>query len=244
MMRRFCSGSSTPARRAQEALARVDHHQPHPEVLGEGLAQQLRLALAHEAVVDVDAGQLIADGPMHEGRRHRAVDAAGEGADDVPAARPGRESRRPSSRPGWPASSCRALPRCRPRSCAARRGRSACARPRGGTGCRTGSAIGSARPAYGLESVCAVGSEALRRTDDRVAVAHPDRLLADRCRRRGRRASVRLTVAGPYSRFCRRHHLAAELVRHELQPVADAEDRDPARPERRVGARRIGVVDR
>ena len=56
--------------------------------------------------------------------------------------------------------------------------------------------------------------------------------------------SVRLTVAGPYSRFVGRDDLAAELVRHQLHAVADAEDRQPARPQRRVGARRAVVVDR
>ena len=37
---------------------------------------------------------------------------------------------------------------------------------------------GSARPAKGVESVWAVGAEALGQPGDRVAVAHPDRLLA------------------------------------------------------------------
>ena len=37
---------------------------------------------------------------------------------------------------------------------------------------------GSARPANGVESVWAVGAEALGQPGDRVAVAHPDRLLA------------------------------------------------------------------
>ena len=83
MIRRFSSGSSTPASRLQEALASIDHHQLHAEVALEGDAQQLRLALAHEPVVDVDAGQLLADGPMHQRCGDRAVHPAGERADDV-----------------------------------------------------------------------------------------------------------------------------------------------------------------
>ena len=65
-----------PGQAAQEPLARVDHLEPHPEVRLERRAQQLRLALAHQAVVDVDARQPVADRAMHERRRDRRVDAA------------------------------------------------------------------------------------------------------------------------------------------------------------------------
>ena len=68
----------------QEALARVDHDQLHAEVALEGDAEQLRLLLAHQPVVDVDAGQPIADRAMDERRRHRRIHAAGQGADDQP----------------------------------------------------------------------------------------------------------------------------------------------------------------
>ena len=56
--------------------------------------------------------------------------------------------------------------------------RAACGRPRGGTGSRRGCAPGPASPANGDESVWAVEREALRQAGDRVAVAHPDRLVA------------------------------------------------------------------
>ena len=39
-----------------------------------------------------------------------------------------------------------------------------------------------------------------------------------------------------------RNDVAAELVRHQLQPVADPEDRDPARPEAGIGLRSALVV--
>ena len=38
------------------------------------------LALAHEAVVHVDAGEAVADGALHEGCGHRGIHAAGEPA--------------------------------------------------------------------------------------------------------------------------------------------------------------------
>ena len=90
----------------EEPLPGIDHDQAHPEVLLEGRPEQLRLLLAHEPVVDVDAGQPVADRPMDEGGRDGRVDAAGQGADDLAVRadlrprghRPGRGSRPPSTR--------------------------------------------------------------------------------------------------------------------------------------------------
>jgi hypothetical protein len=85
------------------------------------------------------------------------------------------------------------------------------------------------------------GAEALRRSEDRVAVAHPDRLLSldpgEQAIRLGDRHRRRAVLA-----LRRGHDLAAELVGHELEAIADAEDRDPSRPERGIGTRRIRVV--
>ena len=86
--------------------------------------------------------------------------------------------------------------------------------------------------------------EALRRADHRVAVAHPrdllGRLIGEQLRRRrpARRTSRRAVLARPGLR-----DLAAELARHHLEAVADAErrerrargcrGRDPGPPPRR-----------
>lgn len=67
--------------RAQEALLRVDDLQLHAGGGDEVLLDLLGLALAHQAVVDVHAGQLGADGLLDEGRGDRGVHAAGEAAD-------------------------------------------------------------------------------------------------------------------------------------------------------------------
>ena len=67
----------------EEPIPSVDHHQPHAEIALERDPQELRLALAHQPVVDVDAGQLVADRSMHERRGDRAVDAARERTDDM-----------------------------------------------------------------------------------------------------------------------------------------------------------------
>ena len=81
MRLRFSSGSVDARERAEEALARVDVHERHLEVLAERLDDLLGLVLAQQAVVDEHARQLVADGAVHEQRRHRRVDAARQRAD-------------------------------------------------------------------------------------------------------------------------------------------------------------------
>src|SRR5690606_8702756 len=63
----------------QKPLPGVHGHQlqPHPP---EGADHLLRLVLAHEAVVHEDAHELRPQSPVHQGRRHRGVDAAAQGA--------------------------------------------------------------------------------------------------------------------------------------------------------------------
>ena len=202
MMRRFCSGSSTPARRREEPLPGVDHHQLHAQVLGEGRAQQLRLALAHQPVVDVDAGQLVADRPMHERRGHRRVHAAGQRADDRPSpircaardvghCRPDEGRRRP----------CRRAPRrCRRRSCAGSRLPRGVWTTSGWNWMPYSPRSGSASPANAVESLWAVGTKPSggRRIESPW-------LIQTGCSRsmpRKRPSSdVIWTDAGPYSRF-------------------------------------------
>ena len=83
MRLRFISGSSTPASCVEEALACIDVHERHAEVVAELAHDLLALALAHQPVVDEDAGQLIADRAVHEQRRDGAVDAAREAAEHL-----------------------------------------------------------------------------------------------------------------------------------------------------------------
>ena len=65
----------------EKALLRVDVHERDVEVALEGLHHLRRLVLAQEAVVDEDAGQLVADRLVDEQRRDRRVDPAGERAE-------------------------------------------------------------------------------------------------------------------------------------------------------------------
>ena len=70
-----------PAERGDEVLLGAHVDERHPEVAAEGLLHLLALVQAHQAVVDEDAGEPVADRLVHDQRRHRAVDAAREAAD-------------------------------------------------------------------------------------------------------------------------------------------------------------------
>ncbi len=67
----------------EEALRGVHDGEVEIEIVDEQPAHLLDLALAQQAVVDEDAVQVPAYGPVQEHGDHGGVDAAGEGADDV-----------------------------------------------------------------------------------------------------------------------------------------------------------------
>ena len=188
----------------------------------------LGLAGAQQAVIDEDAGELVADRLVDQHRGDRRIDAAGEAADHPALADLGADLARspPRGRPPW--SSRRCSPRCCARSCGSAARRAACARPPGGTARRRSCALSSATTAKGAFSEIASDLEAVRQPGDPVAVAHPDRIVLARLARRPRRAGCRpviSTSARPNSRVVPALDLAAELRRHGLLAVADAEDR-------------------
>ena len=86
-------GLAHPDEAGQEALLRVDGNQRHLEGVAEGRNDLLALALAHQAVIDEHAGQLVADRAVHEQRRDGGVDAPGEAADRPPVADLGADPR-------------------------------------------------------------------------------------------------------------------------------------------------------
>ncbi len=59
----------------EEPVSGLDGDQARLGVDAEGLLDLLGLTLAQQAVVDEDAGQLVADGGVDERRRDRRVDA-------------------------------------------------------------------------------------------------------------------------------------------------------------------------
>src|SRR4029453_12383543 len=68
------------AQAIEEALRGVDGFDAEVKGVAEELHDALGLAAAQDAVFDEDAGELIADGAVHERRRHRRVDAAAQPA--------------------------------------------------------------------------------------------------------------------------------------------------------------------
>ena len=84
--------------RGEERPAGVDHVQPHPGRGDEVLLHLLRLAGPQQPVVDEHAGELVADGPLHQRRGDRRVDPAGQPADHPLAADLARGPPRPARR--------------------------------------------------------------------------------------------------------------------------------------------------
>ncbi len=80
---RLASGSVTPASSVEEARLGVDGHERDAEVVAERGDDLLALVLAHEAVVDEHAGQLVADRAVHEHGGDARVHAARQAADDL-----------------------------------------------------------------------------------------------------------------------------------------------------------------
>ncbi len=83
MILRLRSGSSCAGELVEEALLGLDVDQRDAELL-EGGDDLLGLVQPHQAVIDEDTGQLLADRFVDEQRRDRGVDPAGEPADHPP----------------------------------------------------------------------------------------------------------------------------------------------------------------
>ena len=93
MILRFSSGSDTPASAVEEALLGVDDDEVDAGRGDEVVLDLLGLVGPQQPVVDEDAGQLVADGLLHQGRGDRGVDPAGQPADDPGVADLGPDAR-------------------------------------------------------------------------------------------------------------------------------------------------------
>jgi hypothetical protein len=80
---RLASGSVTPARPFRNSALGVDVDQRDVVVAAEQADDLLRLAQPHQAVIDEDAGQLLADRLVDQHGGNRAVDPAGQAADHL-----------------------------------------------------------------------------------------------------------------------------------------------------------------
>ena len=218
--------------RLEEPIRRLHVDELDVELAAEGVLDLLALAFAHEPGVDVDAGQLVADGLVHEGGGHRGVDPARQRAEHPVGAHLGADARdlvlddrdvrprrgdlagvvqepRESSWPCsvWATSGWNWTPKRR--------------------------RVGSSIAATGTEAVDAVTSKPGGARGHRDAVAHPD---ADRSGSPSRsdEAPERTSSVRPYSPASERLDRAAEVLGEQLGAVADAEDRDPELVDARV----------
>ena len=89
MVLRLSSGSATPCEPGEEARAGIDGDQRDVVMAAEQIDHLARLVLAQQAMIDEDAGELIADRLVDQQRRDGRVDAAGEPADHAAVFRPG-----------------------------------------------------------------------------------------------------------------------------------------------------------
>ncbi len=67
----------------EETRRGVDVFQPDVKIVAEEVLDRLRLAGAEEAVVDENAGQLVADGAVEQNGGHGGIDPAAESEDDA-----------------------------------------------------------------------------------------------------------------------------------------------------------------
>src|SRR6266540_141796 len=225
----------------EESLLGVDVDERDVEVTPERLDYLDGLVLAEQAVIDEDTGELVADRLVHEQRRYGRVDAAGERTEheltshllpntldlllDHRRRRPGRW--RVGDRVQEVLQQVGAVRRVDDL-------RMELDAVETSLGMLEGGDRGRGRGGGHLR--------AHRRLDDRVAVAHPHRLLAGNSleERAAPRLQRRLAELGHPGAV----DAAAELLSHQLHPVADAERGDAELEQLRIDTRRAFRVHR
>ncbi len=210
------------------------------EVPVEGLDDLLGLVLAQEAVVDEDARELIADGLVDEERRDGGVDAARERAEHALRADRGADARDLLLDDG------RGCPRRRRARDLVEEVLQDLLPVRGVHD--LGMELDAVEPSPAILEGRDRGRRRARRhlrargrRRHRVAVAHPHGLLGREVVEELRLA--RLEIGLPELRRAGALDGAAEVARHELHAVTDAERRDPEREDVRVHVGRAVRVD-
>ena len=226
----------------EKALSRVDGSQRNVEAILESLFDLVRFALAQEAVVDEDALESGPDRLVQEQSHDRAVDPAGERADDALAFHfradsfdllLGESAHAEVERDA-------ALFEERFVEFLAARGVGDFGMELDGVEAAFGVGDGAVRRVGGPGD----GLEALRRRADLVAVRHPDVEMLVRlhvAERPDRLDDLELRVA--VLAVGRAIDGAAEQLGHQLQAVADAEDGDFQVEDLGVDERRAGLLD-
>ena len=245
MVLRFASGSSMPASALRKVVGGVHVHQRNVVVAAKQRQHLLRLAEPQQAVIDEHAGELIADRLVDEHGGDRGVDAAGQPADhfalaDLPADLVDRLVLERTHGPVAGAAGDVAHEVAQHRR-AVRRVHHFEVELRGVELARFVGDHGDRRVGRG-----AGRGKSLGRLGDAVAMAHPHRIaLADLPdavvqRRRFRHLDLGAAEFAVVAALDR----AAELVRHGLLAVADAEHRHAGLVDRHRRERRVLVEHR
>ncbi len=226
MILRFSSGSVTPASAVEEPLARVDGDEPHAGRGDVVLLDLLPLARAQQAVIDEDADQLVADRLVHESRGDRRVDAARETADDATRADLGADAI------DLLGDDVAAVPVGRDA------GRLVQEVLQHRLPVRRVLDLGVPLNPVQLAGVAREGGDRRRvargehlepvwRAHDRVAVPHPRGLLVGLPLEEHALGPRAMDLRRPVLASAGLRDLAAELLRHDLEPVTDAQRRHP-----------------
>ena len=242
MILRFCSGSVIPASLPRKSVARVAMDERDVVVAAEERHDLFRLAGAHHAGVDEDAGELIAQRLVQQHRRDRDVDAAREAADHAALAdlRADARDRLAAER------------RHRPIAAAERDAMREVAEQR--RALRRVHDLGM--ELHAVEAALVVGdggegrafgnaddAEAFGQRLDAIAVAHPHLLARAFLPKAGEQRAIVGDVEEGAAEFAmiRGRDAAAQLRAHRLLAIADAEHRH-AELEHRIGRARAGIL--
>ena len=86
MILRLCFRVGDAGQMLHELLAGIDPDHLDAQILGEHVHHHVAFAQAQQAVIDEDAGQLVADRAVDQRRRHARIDPAGQPENDIVAA--------------------------------------------------------------------------------------------------------------------------------------------------------------
>ena len=224
-MRRFCSGSVTPASSCGVAVLGVHVHEVHVELLGEHLFDLLGLVLAQQPVVHEHAGQLLADGL----RAHSAATTVESTPPESP--RITRSSPTCARIAATESSMIESIvqlgssPQMSKRKLREHLVADTAVWRTSGWNCVAYSPRSAhSMDATGHTSVCEVIDEAVGHLGHGIAVAHPHGLLVRRVRRTARESEpARVIIGRAVLALVGVPHRAAERHGHGLLPVAEAE---------------------
>ncbi|GBD13774.1 hypothetical protein HRbin24_01813 [bacterium HR24] len=208
----------------------------------EGVLHPLRLLPPQEAVVDEDAGELVAHGPVDQGGRHCRVHTAREGTEDAALAHrlPYALHRLGDEAPRRPVAPTATHPVQEVADDLLPQGRV------GHLGVKLETEQARVVGHHCHRRVVRVrqGAEARRQLRHLVPVGHPDRERAGQPGEEGRGPVVHLQQGMAVFPSLRRRHAPAQLVGEKLHAVADAQH-GQARGEHVIGGRRrAGLIDR